>query len=492
MKMSIRTKMVLFILLTIFVVFVVMGIYHTIFRMRELKKRIVRDADLFVQLVNKEVGRSFELYFDNTFYKFRAIVFEHSRNNNDLTNIQIVNMEGSILYDMNKTEKASFPKTMMDISQDTFVLANLKTTEVMQKIDNDIIKIIAPYFDDYGLHKFSIVYFFSFARLHKQMKTVFGENIFISLLILVISLIGAIFISVRITAHIKTFFIAAKKFGEGNLEEKIIIKTNDEFEELANTFNSMAEEIRNNIKDLNTLIQELARRDEQKTVFLANLSHELRTPLTASLGYIDYLQKQKLGILNKDQLHCVEVVKRNLEKLNNEINSLLQVSKYILEGVKLQPQKFSFEEVIYAMLNNFKPQIEQKDLAIRLESQAKEIIADKDRLSTVLENLLANAIKFADPKTEIHITTHNYSEDSKTYFLFRITNQGVEIPEDKIQHIFEPFYQIDSGTSRKYRGVGLGLAIARQIIEAHSGKIDVMSVNGLVTFEFIIPQGGIV
>lgn len=490
MKMSIRTKMVLFILLTIFVVFVAIGIYHTIFRMRELRNRIVRDADLFVQLVNKEVGSSFELYIDKHFYKFRAIVLEHIRNNNDLTNIQIVNMEGSILYDMNKTEKASFPKTMMDISQDTFVLANLKTTEVIQKIDNDIIKIIAPYFDDYGLHKFSIVYFFSFARLHKQMKTVFGYNIFISLLILVISLIGAMFISVRITAHIKTFFVAAKKFGEGNLEEKIIIKTNDEFEELANTFNSMAAEIRNNIKDLNTLIQELARRDEQKTVFLANLSHELRTPLTASLGYIDYLQKQKLGTLNKDQLHCVEVVKRNLEKLNKEINSLLQVSKYILEGVKLQPQKFSFEEVIYAILNDFKPQIEQKKLAIRLESQVKKIIADKDRLSTVLENLLANAIKFADPKTEIHITTHNYSEDSKTYFLFCITNQGMEIPEDKIQHIFEPFYQIDSSTSRKYGGVGLGLAIARQIIEAHSGRIEVESINGLVTFKFTIPQGG--
>ncbi len=489
MKMSIRTKMVLFILLTVVIIFLVIGIYHSIFRMHELKNRIARDAGLFVQLANKEVGRSFELYFDNTFYKFRATVLEHARNNNDLTNIQVVNMEGTILYDMNKTEKTSFPGARTDLPLDTFILANLKSTEIIQNIDKDI-KIIAPYFDDYGIHKFSIVYFFSFARLQQQMKTIIGENIFISFVILIISLMGAIFVSVRITAHIKTLLTAAKKFSEGNFKEKIIIKTNDEFEELANTFNAMAGEIKNNIKDLNELIQELVRRDEQKTIFLANLSHELRTPLTASLGYIDYLQKQKLGALNKDQLHSIEVIKRNLERLNNEIRSLLQISKYILEGVKLEPQKFSFEEAINAMLNNFQPHIEEKGLIVKQESQVKDIIADKDKLSTVLENLIANAIKFADPKTEIHIATHNYAEDSKTYFLFRITNQGVEIPEEKIQHIFEPFYQIDSSTSRKYGGVGLGLAIAKQIIEAHSGRIGAKSNNGLVIFEFIIPQEG--
>lgn len=489
MKMSIRTKMVLFILLTVVIIFLVIGIYHSIFRMHELKNRVAQDAGLFVQLVNKEVGRSFELYFDNTFYKFRATVLEHARNNNNLTNIQVVNMEGSILYDMNKTEKASFPGARTEICQDTFILANLKTMEIIKKIDKDI-KIIAPYFDDYGIHKFSIVYFFSFEQLQKQMKTIIGENIFISLVILVISLMAAIFVSVRITAHIKTLLTAAKKFSEGNFGERIIIKTNDEFEELANTFNTMAGEIKNYIKDLNELIQELVRRDEQKTIFLANLSHELRTPLTASLGYIDYLQKQKLGALNKDQLHSIEVIKRNLERLNNEIRSLLQISKYILEGVKLEPQKFSFEETINAMLNNFQPHIEEKGLVVKQESQVKDIIADRDKLSTVLENLLANAIKFADPKTEIHITTQNYAEDSKTYFLFRITNQGVGIPEEKIQYIFEPFYQIDSSTSRKYGGVGLGLAIAKQIIEAHSGTIDVKSNNGMVTFEFIIPQGG--
>lgn len=489
MKMSIRTKMVLFILLTVVIIFLVLGIYHTIFRMRELKNRIARDAGLFVQLVNKEVGRSFDLYFDNTFYKFRATVLEHARNNHDLTNIQVVNMEGNIVYDMNKTEKASFPGAKTEPSQDTFILANLKTTEIIQKIDKSI-KIIAPYFDDYGIHRFSIVYFFSFAQMQKQMKTIVGENIFISLAIMVISLMGAIFVSFRITAHIKTLVVAAKKFSEGNFEEKIIIKTNDEFEELANTFNAMAGEIKNNIKDLNELIQELVRRDEQKTIFLANLSHELRTPLTASLGYIDYLQKQKLGALNKDQLHSIEVIKRNLERLNNEIRSLLQISKYILEGVKLEPKKFSFEETINATLNNFQPHIEEKGLVVKQESQVKDIIADKDKLSTVLENLLANAIKFADPKTEIHITTQNYAEDSKTYFLFRITNRGGEIPEGKIQYIFEPFYQIDSSTSRKYGGVGLGLAIAKQIIEAHSGTIGVKSNNGLVTFEFIIPQQG--
>ncbi|MGQ9534909.1 MAG: sensor histidine kinase, partial [bacterium] len=199
------------------------------------------------------------------------------------------------------------------------------------------------------------------------------------------------------------------------------IKTGDEFEDLANAFNSMAAEIKRNIKDLNDLVKELA---------------------------------------------------------------------HILEGIKLQPQKFSLEETINSVLSNFQPHLQNKKLVVNQELKVKEIVADKERLTIVLENLIANAIKFADPCTEINLITSRYSENSKDYFLFRITNRGAEIPQDKTEIIFEPFYQIDSSTSRRYGGVGLGLTIAKNIIEAHYGRIKVHSKNGFVTFEFIIPQEG--
>ncbi|MGQ9817630.1 MAG: hypothetical protein ACUVQ3_06775, partial [bacterium] len=111
--------MVLFITSVIVVTFVLIGIYHIMFRMRELKNRVIKDADLFVQLVNDEIGKAFEMYFYNTFFKFRSVVLEQSRHNSDLTDIQIINLDGRILYDMNRTESASFPMSEKEVATDT-------------------------------------------------------------------------------------------------------------------------------------------------------------------------------------------------------------------------------------------------------------------------------------------------------------------------------------------------------------------------------------
>ncbi|MGQ9534908.1 MAG: hypothetical protein ACUVTF_06725 [bacterium] len=113
--------MVLFITSVIVVTFVLIGIYHIMFRMRELKNRVIKDADLFVQLVNDEIGKAFEMYFYNTFFKFRSVVLEQSRHNSDLTDIQIINLDGRILYDMNRTESASFPMSEKEVATDTLL-----------------------------------------------------------------------------------------------------------------------------------------------------------------------------------------------------------------------------------------------------------------------------------------------------------------------------------------------------------------------------------
>jgi signal transduction histidine kinase len=281
---------------------------------------------------------------------------------------------------------------------------------------------------------------------------------------------------------------AAKEIAEGDFNKVITIKTGDEFEDLANAFNYMTEKIREDIRELNNLIKELERRDTQKTQFLANISHELRTPLTASIGYVDYLKKEKMGPLNEDQKHSLEIISRNLERLNKEIHSLLLVSRFTLEGVKLFYEIFDISDAIENILNNFVPEMKLKRLVVKKDIRVRLVYADKEGINTVLENLISNGIKFSEPDTNLEIKTCIINENNQEYFQFKISNHGIGIPEDQLEKIFEPFYQVDATTSRRYGGIGLGLSIARNIIEAHQGKIWAESRGGVTCFYFKIPN----
>lgn len=488
MKISFKLKVIFTIALIIIVIFTTMCIYFTTARVKELRYEIVNNAEMFVKLSYDKIGDAFLSYYRNAFFKFRSIIYGQKSLNRDLKNIQIVDLQSRIHYDMERYENGLFSFSEIKSITDEFVFNNLKKMEVITQInENDHVCIIAPYIDDYGVHNYSIVYYFSLARLKSELLKVLSQSIIIALLTILIGVVLAVFASNRITSHLKTLGEGAKKIAEGDFNRMINIKTGDEFEDLANAFNFMVEKIRENIRELNNLIKELEKRDTQKTQFLANISHELRTPLTASIGYIDYLKKEKFGSLNEEQKHSLDVVWRNLERLNKEIHSLLLVSKYSLEGIRLQPEEFEIEEMMDNTLSNFEPEIRLKRLSIKKGFRAKKIYADKENLRTVLENLISNSIKFADPKTQIEITTDSVINEKQKVFQLKISNKGVEIPKESLEKIFEPFYQIDIATSRKYGGIGLGLSIARNIIEAHQGRIWAESKEGTTTFYFVIP-----
>ena len=128
----------------------------------------------------------------------------------------------------------------------------------------------------------------------------------------------------------------------------------------------MTSEIRKDVRNLKNMVNELKRRDKEKTLFLANLSHELRTPLTASLGYVDYMEKGKLGKITSEQTHSLAIIKRNLRRLTEEIRSLLDMSKYSLRSIKLKLASVSIHDLIEPVLIDFRPDIELKKLRIQI------------------------------------------------------------------------------------------------------------------------------
>jgi PAS domain S-box-containing protein len=235
-----------------------------------------------------------------------------------------------------------------------------------------------------------------------------------------------------------------------------------------------------------TLIAENAVRSKQQ--FLSNMSHEIRTPMNAIIGFTKVLLKTELTAKQKEYLTAIKMSGDALIVLINDILDLAKVDagKMIFEQIA-----FKMATSVSAMLHVFEIKIQEKNLKLikKYDNRIpKVVVGDPVRLHQIILNLVSNAVKFTT-EGEITISVQLLNEDEeKVVIEFTITDTGIGIPENRIEHIFENFQQASSDTARLYGGTGLGLAIAKQLVETQGGTITVKSKQGEgSTFSFILP-----
>ncbi|MBI5417758.1 PAS domain-containing sensor histidine kinase [Candidatus Poribacteria bacterium] len=241
------------------------------------------------------------------------------------------------------------------------------------------------------------------------------------------------------------------------------------------------------VSELEKINKELIQLNNVKTDFLSMVSHELKTPLTIVKGYVELLIHERLGTLTPKQKDVTEIIKNKIDKLNLLINDLLDVSQMEFGKFKIAKNPFDIIELVVYKKKEFQVIAEKKNLALNLILYDDKIIVngDKERLSQVLSNLITNAIKFTESKGKITIKL----ETKQDYLYIHVIDTGIGIAPEQVNKIFDKFYQVDASCTRKYNGVGLGLAISRDIIKLHDGKIIVKSEPGKgSTFTIIIPQ----
>ncbi len=229
------------------------------------------------------------------------------------------------------------------------------------------------------------------------------------------------------------------------------------------------DELKNYADELSKANEELRSLDKMKNEFLSNISHELKTPLVSIIGYTKLIDGESVGTVNDKQKKALGTVIRNSERLRHLIESLLYMSKAQYGNVEYTFDRVSISEIIDDAIVDLKLMADNKGLTIekQVPGNLPLINGDKDKLANMLNSLVDNAIKFTNSGGKITLTASE--EDGNLHIT--VNDTGIGIAKEFRSNLFKKFYQIDSSTTRRYGGTGLGLYISKHIVEVHNGKI---------------------
>ncbi|CAG0998046.1 partial Sensor histidine kinase ResE, partial [Gammaproteobacteria bacterium] len=227
--------------------------------------------------------------------------------------------------------------------------------------------------------------------------------------------------------------------------------------------------------------------DRLRSEFIQNMSHELRTPLAIVRGYAELLDSGELGALPPEQQASVSVMARRARMLSKMLDDLLAI--LTAETGESARHPIDLRQLVESMVADFQAVVRQARLTIvaDLGPDVPAILGDMVQLRRMLDNLLSNAVKFTPAGGQIAVRLHRINQHVR----LEVADTGIGIPREKLARIFERFYQVDGSTTRRYGGVGLGLALVKEIVETHGGTVAVESeVERGTTFCVTLPIDG--
>lgn len=272
--------------------------------------------------------------------------------------------------------------------------------------------------------------------------------------------------------------------------EKLLLKKADHFEQLTKDLSEKNKELERTQK---LLIEAKTKAEEAiktKAMFLANMSHEIRTPMNAVIGMTEILKETSP---NEEQLLYIDTIYKSGYDLIHIINDILDYSKIESGKLDLEQKPVNLHELVSDISNLLVLKAEEKNIDLIYyvdENVPSEVTTDPTRIKQILVNLIGNAIKFTTVgEVVLEVFTKSFIENS-LILEFVIRDTGIGIPENKLNHIFDSFSQVDASTTRNYGGTGLGLAITKSLVTMLQGKISVRSIaneGSEFTFNIKVP-----
>lgn len=275
------------------------------------------------------------------------------------------------------------------------------------------------------------------------------------------------------------------KIKNGDFSYRVKLKTNDEIQQISDSFNHMATHIENLIKDVKNA-------NKAKDIFLANMSHEIRTPLNGMIGVLEFLEDDNLTDAQKEK---ISTVKSSGELLLEVVSEILDYIKLGQEAIELERIDFDFKEFCIDSVNLMNARASEKNIKIELQGAEGILIkGDMVKLRKILNNLLSNAIKFTE-NGDIKVWFEAIDEGERYHITLNVKDSGIGIPAEAIKKIFEPFRQADISTTRHFGGTGLGLSISLKLAQIIGGELTCESTVGegsCFRFKASFPKGKLV
>lgn len=298
-----------------------------------------------------------------------------------------------------------------------------------------------------------------------------------------ITLIGAALIGLiallYITKNLRTIIRSVREFQKGNYNARIRLSSGGELNELAASFNEMADTIVKNIEEIKTM-------DSLRRELVANVSHDLRTPLSTIHGYIETLIIKAELLTKEERDQYLKTILTSAERLRKLVEELFELSKLEAKQTKPNPEPFSLSELVQDIGQKYKIIAEQKGITFQcvFTKDLPMIVADIALIDRVIQNLVDNAIKFTPVGGVVRIELHRVNDAVD----IKVSDTGAGIAPEDIPHIFDRYNKGSQKNVLQNDGAGLGLAIVKKILEVHNLTIDVHSKKDEGTaFSFKLP-----
>lgn len=304
-----------------------------------------------------------------------------------------------------------------------------------------------------------------------------GDVNFFMLIFIPLSFLFFFLLTKRYAAYFNEIFSGINQLANGDFNNRIHIPSNDEFGDIARDINLASEKLQ----------QALERGDfaeYSKEQLVLNLAHDLRTPLTSVLGYLDF-------ILQDDQLtakqikHYTSIAYTKSQRLEKLIDELFEITRMNYGKLTIEKKPIDLSELLIQLNEELYPVFEKNNLETRLNvTPHMTICGDGELLARVFENLLTNAIRYGNDGQYIDINCNLDAEN----VLIQVVNYGDHIPPEELPHIFDMFFAGDQARTHREGSTGLGLSIAKNIVEQHQGTISAQSSLVRTLFEVRFPQ----
>lgn len=312
----------------------------------------------------------------------------------------------------------------------------------------------------------------SFKYILKNLVYIIGMQPFIIIFGILLFIVYFFLLTQKLIRYIEEISTTLQKIARENFDIKIPIRSTDELGDLADNINQMSLRLKNSIEN--------ERNSEKlRTELVTSMSHDLRTPLTSIIGYLGLI----VSCQYKDEKglnHYAEIAFHKAQKLQKLIDELFEFTLLSYGSIKINNTVINLSELLEQLIEEFFPVFQSSNIACQLSlCEGRVIISgDGDLLARVFDNLIANAIRYSNDSKyiDIELTKNNSAA------IVAITNYGVTIPPESISHVFEKFYRVEQSRSEATGGAGLGLAIAKNIIDLHNGSISVSSFQNKTTF----------